>query len=245
VILAKALARDKAARYGSARALARDLTEFLYKQGRPVSAFEVSDLVRGAMKLRATAAPDKGSLIDRLIEEALFEFRSLDDDDDGSGDRSSGSGKRLTMAEQPIKISGLDDIGNWADELGGGGGGLGKTTSDDVMRMTLPQVALGSLGNLAALEDEEPRASPVPASPRGVPAPRISAPGGAPVVSSPTPPLATPAAGAAIAPAPNKWAAGLPPPEPKSGGGALKVVIAVAVLAIAGAGAWFGGLIPH
>lgn len=244
VILAKALARDRGARYMSARALAKDLTEFLFKQGRAVSAFEVSDLVRGAMKLRQTAAPEKGSLIDRLIEEALFEFRSLDDDGSGASGES-GSGKRVTQAEEPIKIAGFADIGNWADELSshgmsGAGSALGKTTSDDVMRMTLPQIALGGLGNLAALEDDEPRASPVPASP-GVPSPRISAPGAAPVLS----PLPSPtASGAAIAPAGGKWAEPAAA-EAKGGGGAMKVAIALVLLALAGAGAWFGGLIPH
>jgi serine/threonine protein kinase len=242
VILAKALSRDRAVRYNSARALAKDLTEFLYKQGRPVSAFEVSDLVRGAMKLRATAAPDKGSLIDRLIEEALFEFRSLDDEE-GGGD--SGSGKRVGKAEEPIKITGFEDIGNWADEIASGGGhlgsSLGKTTSDDVMRMTLPQVALGGLGNLAALEDEDPRASPVPLSQKGAPPARISGPGAPP--SSSLPPPSGPSSGAVV-PAGGKWAAAARAPEAK-GGGAVKIVIAVAVLLIAGAGAWFGGLIPH
>jgi len=252
VILAKALARDRGARYNSARALAKDLTEFLFKQGRAVSAFEVSDLVRGAMKLRETAAPDKGSLIDRLIEEALFEFRSLDDDAEGgdSGSGGSGSGKRISKGDEPIKITGFDDIGNWADELSGngrssGGMSLGKATSDDVMRMTLPQIALGGLGNLAALEDDDPRVSPVPVSPKAPPA-RVSGPGtAAPHGSSPLPSAATSASGAAIAPAGGKWAQPTRGEDSKGGGGAVKVAIALAVLAIAGAGAWFGGLIPH
>jgi serine/threonine protein kinase len=228
-ILARALARDKAQRYGSARHLAKDLTEFLYRQGKPVSAFEVADLVRGAMKLRQTKAPEKGSLIDRLIEEALFEFRSLEEDEDAANAAAS-----IDKPDQPFKVGGLDDISRWADELSAQP--LGKTTSDDVMRMTLPQIALGGLGNLAALEDEDPRASPIPQS-QGAPISPLH--------------LATPHPSPASGPGPmhnpgDKWA---PPPALKApapaGGGAIKVVVVLLVLVLAAAGAWFGGLIPR
>jgi hypothetical protein len=236
-ILAKALAKDKAHRYGSARALAKDLTEFLYKQGKPVSAFEVADLVQGAMRLRQTTAPEKGSLIESLIAEALFEFRSLEDE----GDEKSTAG-HLTEHDQPIKIGGFDDIGSWADEIAAGGA---KRTGDDVMRMTLPGVALDALGNLAALEDEPSspelgRSSPVPTSPRGVAAPvgpRSSGIGPIPAAD-----------GSALAnvgsSAGDKWAQP-PAPDAKGGGGALKAIVVLAVLAVAAAGAWFGGLIPR
>ncbi len=233
-ILAKALARDKALRYGNARALAKDLTDFLYRNGRAVSAFEVSDLVRGAMKLRLDKAPDKGSLIDRLIEEALFEFRSLDEEEEAAHVAAHGP----SNPGQPIKITGFEDIGNWADELASPGGArnsmlgmsnMGKTTSDDVMRMTLPQVALGGLGNLAALEDDAApdfsRVSPAPDSPHSAPPSSASTPSRAP--------LAPPASG------------GAPASDGGTRSGAMKAAVFVAVLAIAAAGAWFGGLIPH
>ncbi|HVY47284.1 MAG TPA: serine/threonine-protein kinase, partial [Minicystis sp.] len=51
-ILARALAREPEKRYASARDLGRDLTGFLYKFGRPVSAWDVAEFVRGAMALR-------------------------------------------------------------------------------------------------------------------------------------------------------------------------------------------------
>ncbi len=236
-ILAKALARDKAGRYGSARALAKDLTEFLYKQGKPVSAFEVADLVQGAMRLRQTTAPEKGSLIESLIAEALFEFRSLEDE----GDDKSGI-SNPTEHDQPIKIGGFDDIGSWADEIAAGGSA--KRTGEDVMRMTLPGVALDALGNLAALEDEPEgelgRTSPVPTSPRGgaVPAsPRSSGIGAIPALDG----SALAAKGSTAG---DKWAQP-PSVEAKGGGGAIKAALFLVVLALAAAGAWFGGLIPR
>ena len=48
-IIARALARDRDQRYGTARELGRDLTRFLYRFGRPVNEDDVSALVRSAM----------------------------------------------------------------------------------------------------------------------------------------------------------------------------------------------------
>jgi serine/threonine-protein kinase len=79
-ILSRALAQDLKSRYATARDLGRDLTAFLYRYGKPVSAFDIAELVRGAMSLRKQRKPDKSSnIIDKLIEEALFEFTSLQD----------------------------------------------------------------------------------------------------------------------------------------------------------------------
>src|SRR6185436_5097766 len=104
-ILARALAREPSARYQSARDLGRDLTVLLYRLGKPVSAFDIAELVRGAMALRKRSAPDKASIIDKLIEEALFEFTSLQDD------KAAPSTARL---DEPLKLSGFEDIGKWA-----------------------------------------------------------------------------------------------------------------------------------
>ena len=46
-IINKALARDPAARYVTARDLARDLTAHLFKIGQAVGAFDVASLVIG------------------------------------------------------------------------------------------------------------------------------------------------------------------------------------------------------
>src|SRR5690606_26214185 len=56
-ILSRALSRNKARRYRTARDLARNLTDFLYRCGKPVSAFDIADLVRGAMQLRKAEEP--------------------------------------------------------------------------------------------------------------------------------------------------------------------------------------------
>jgi serine/threonine-protein kinase len=220
-IILRALAKDPAARYGSARDLGRDLTTFLYKHGRPISAFDIAELVRGAMALRKRTAPDKASIIDKLIEEALFEFTSLTDD------KAAPSAAKI---DEPLKLGGFENIGNWADEIGHVGGSGG----DEMVRQSLPMGAFEE-GNLAALEDDEP----LPSS------------GGAPAApASERPHAAMQASPAQLAsrtplPASAGGSAALAEPAPSSGGGAKTAIIVALVLAVAAAGAYFAGIIPR
>jgi serine/threonine-protein kinase len=223
-ILARALARDPSSRYLSARDLARDLTEFLYKFGRPVSAFDIAELVRGAMAQRKKTQPDKASIIDKLIEEALFEFTSLQDDKAGGG---GGAAKN-----EPLKLEGFEQLDNFAESL-----------VDDIARGSGPAgVHEGELGNLAALEDSEDDG---PASSRpGSLADEVEAePSDSPAVppkrSLSVPPSPQVAAFAA------KQSSDSPAAAPANAGGTMKALLLVAALAVIAAGAWFGGLIPH
>ena len=230
-ILARALARDPAARYQSARDLGRDLTVLLYRLGKPVSAFDIAELVRGAMALRKRSAPDKASIIDKLIEEALFEFTSLQDD------KAAPSTARL---DEPLKLSGFEDIGKWADEINlhqPAGGPSGEA----MVRNSLP-MGVFEEGNLAALEEDEPipgsgaHAPPsVPQSGRTPPPP----PSARSPISSGGPAVAAPMMGQ-LATAPDDDA-----PVAAPSGSAVKALLVVAAIAVIAAGAWFGGLIPH
>ncbi|MGK3984262.1 protein kinase [Sorangium sp. So ce136] len=265
-LVARSLAREPGDRYGSAREFGRDLTTFLYRFGRPVSAYDIAEHVRSAMALRRRApASEKASFIDRLIEETLLEFTSLPDD------KAAPSTARLN---EPLKISAFEDIGKWADEI------KVSAPGEDLMRRSLAAVSVEA-GNLAALEGPEepellappatlpaipPRAPFAPAVPRApfqpVEPPRApfqpAEPPLGPVERRAEPTLASPQ----HAPAPPRPAA--PPPavaplavvpprdldlEPapafRSGGGAVKAVLLVAALAVLAAGAWLGGLIPH
>ncbi len=73
----RALARDPVARYQSAREFAQELTTFLYEHGRSVDLFDIARLVHDTMRDNSKMRPRQSSRIDRLIEEALFEFTSL------------------------------------------------------------------------------------------------------------------------------------------------------------------------
>ncbi len=220
-IVARALAQDPAKRYQTARDLARDLTGFLFHFGHPVTAWDIAELVRSAMSVRKKAVPDKASIIDKLIEEALLEFTSLQDERAGAAAVS-----RPPSSDEPLKLGGFEDIGRWADEINV------TATGDNLVRQSLPSGAFEE-GNLAALEDDEPQSGP---SSQALPAAVPSRPGGplAPAPGSGRSALSPASAGSALA------AAG-------AGGSstAVKVLLAVAALALLAAGAWFGGLIPH
>jgi serine/threonine protein kinase len=167
-ILARALAKDPAKRYSSARDLGKDLTGFLYKFGRPVTAYDIAEVVAAAVALRKKSQPDKSSIIDKLIEEALLEFTSLQDDK-GAAPAPKG--------DVPLKL-GFEDIGSWADELGTGG---------PLSRKPLPSSSFEE-GNLAALEETDPRMRPAPVPPES-PLPPAAKP--APSPSSAPPPAPT------------------------------------------------------
>jgi serine/threonine-protein kinase len=141
-ILARALARDPSQRYQSARALALDLTRCLFRLGRPVDAFTLSELVRGPMMGRNIAEGAGASIIERLIQETLFEFTSLKDD-------SKAAPKKEELSK-PFVLSGFDfeDFGRLADL------NLAKrdATKSSKSPESLPQF---EEGNLAALEGPE------------------------------------------------------------------------------------------
>src|SRR5262249_5549792 len=73
-ILMRALARDPAVRYGSARELGRDLTRFLFHYGRAVSEDDVAVLVRSTVGA-PTKTFDGLQKIADLIDMTLLEFK--------------------------------------------------------------------------------------------------------------------------------------------------------------------------
>ena len=150
-ILQRALAQDPKNRYASARDLGRDLTAFLYRFGRPVSAFDIAELVRGAMSLRKQKRPEQSSnIIDKLIEEALFEFTSLQDKAGHSPEPEK---------EEDIKL-GFEDLGKWVGEVKASQAPGPTSDNESQIRASIHRATMEiGIGNLAALEDD---ASPSP-----------------------------------------------------------------------------------
>ncbi len=140
-VVARALARDPANRYQSARDFGRDLNAILFGARRPVSSFEIAELVARPLAQReldrAGRAKDGGSIISSLIEEALFEFVSLGD----SGVSQSGAAPLGTNLQfgGPQNWSGSISDSSFGVESGSRGG---------------PSSSRLEIGNLAALEDE-------------------------------------------------------------------------------------------
>ena len=224
-ILSRALARDATHRYGSARDLGKDLTQFLYRFGRPISAFDIAEHVRGAMALRKKTKPDDTSIIDKLIEEALFEFTSLQDD--------KAPPASAARVDEPLKLSGFEDIGKWADEINVQASG--GATGESMMRQSLPMGAFEE-GNLAALEEDDALPSSVPP---------IS--GSAPPSSMPSsgPPSSMHPYSGGVATMPTSAGDDVIANAAAANQQRIKAVILVAALAALGAVAWFTHLIPH
>jgi serine/threonine-protein kinase len=220
-VLARALARDPAQRYQSARELGQDLNGMLFHAGQPVSSFDIAALLDPIVRSRdeSKRREQKKSIIGSLIEEALFEFTSLQGGE--SGDRNS-----TEMGAAPLNIGSFDT--DWAATIGLDSGPAPASE---------PAQASYDFGNLAALEEDTlsgrrqaPSARPSTPAP-----PVISAPQSAPVPSQPR--ALQPSAPASVAPP-------APAPAPKSGKGGL-IAFIVLLLIVAGAvGAYYAGVIP-
>ena len=149
-VLARALARNAAERYPSAREFGADLNRILFHLDRAVSSFDIAQLVEQATsdRSRKRRAKGKESIISSLIEEELFEFRSIQDQDE----------ERSRAGSLPLEISGFAPAAgdDWAQKLGDLG--YGAAPSPGHQSGDLEQF------NLAALE-EDTQAGQVPRQP--------------------------------------------------------------------------------
>jgi serine/threonine-protein kinase len=64
-------------RYATARELGQELSRFLFRFAQPVSGYDIATIVQDTMREKENARLAQGSFIHRLIEEALFQFTSL------------------------------------------------------------------------------------------------------------------------------------------------------------------------
>lgn len=147
-VLARALARDPDQRYQTARDLGRDLAALMYRDHRGSSSFDIADMLAPVVAARdasrANKSKDRGTLIGSLIEEALFEFTSIEK---GRSETSTMFDARGT----PIQLGSFENVHNWASDMGelslGGTSEPSHGGSDD---------SSIEIGNLAALEDAAP-----------------------------------------------------------------------------------------
>lgn len=114
-IVARALARDPDARYQSAREFGDSLAQFIFSHGLKVTGFDLGQFVRETATTTKKARPKDASIIDRLIEEELLRFTSLDDVTAGSsGDRPLSP---EDLGSQPLEAGSLEDPRTWGDDL--------------------------------------------------------------------------------------------------------------------------------
>jgi hypothetical protein len=222
-----------------------------------VSTFDIAFLVQTAMKERQRKRMPQGSIIDKLIEEALLEFTSLTDDKDGDGAKKTET--ESVAAAMPLNPAQFVDPTNWAKELGESSG------RSDPMRLSLPAEVFEH-GNLSALEDDLPSSSspsqPPPISHGTAPSSGAGGPTSGPrsgsVHPEASPASADPRSGRSSVPSSSslstsglgkmRGSSGELPVTPLPGGKSKStagVVVVMLVAAAAVAVAWFGGFIHH
>ncbi|MEO6599533.1 MAG: serine/threonine-protein kinase [Polyangiaceae bacterium] len=238
-VMLKSLAGDPAERYQTARDFGRDLNNMLFHMGRAVSSFDIAQLVEPIRLEREdkkrVGKYDRRSIIGSLIDEALFEFTSLEEEAAAAAARASGVASSPGHGAAPLQLGSFQNVASWADDLGDLGLDRGHNA---------PSGDSFELGNLASLEDdplsgrlrsEFPVAGssrpPMPnRAPVNVAAPPLRTP---PRPVAPTPPVV-------VAPP----LADLEYPTGKSKRGVIALVVFL-VAVVGAAGAYFGGVIPH
>jgi serine/threonine-protein kinase len=215
-IVAKALARDPAQRYQSARELALSLNDFLYRYGKPVGSFKIATLVQSTVRDKQRARPMQHSIIDKLIEEALFEFTSLQEA--SRVEQGIAPASQPEMGAAPLSLDRFKNPHDWSREI---------KIQDAKSNALAPQSV--QAGNLAALEegDEEPvqflTASDTTESDH-------------PAASDAPPPPIVPLHGDSSLPP--------VPAAPKRGSSSAVAFVVVLVLLVVTAGAYYTGLLP-
>jgi serine/threonine protein kinase len=150
-IVAKALARDPAQRIQSSRDFATSLTDFLYHFGKPVGSFRIAILVQSAIKDRQRVRPPQPSIIDRLIEEALFEFTSLQEEEESKAS-VAGAPDGGHVGSAPLSLDKFQQDRDWSREIA-----IKERKSSPTA--SVPTRVIEE-GNLAALEDGDAPLNP-------------------------------------------------------------------------------------
>lgn len=148
-VLARALAANPDERFQSAREFGDALNNVLFDLPRAVSSFDLARLVvpvQTARELEKKRKAAQGTLIGNLIDQALFEFTSIQ----GGGASPAPSGAAPLDVHSlvgPLPTAGSDSF-DW-------GASLGAAPSSG-----LDPAPKLELGNLSALEDERPSLPP-------------------------------------------------------------------------------------
>jgi serine/threonine-protein kinase len=193
-----------------------------------VSTFDIATLVQGAMRERQRVRPPMGSIIDKLIEEALLEFTSLTDEE--RAEAAAKKDQSFVGGSAPITGQFVDPT-NWAAEIA-----MGEVKHGDPIRASLPAEVFEA-GNLSALEDDLPSSR----SSQNLSALSPRTPGQPMTSSAPAPPSSQ-APGLRLAtPAPLSSSA----TPRKSSSAASSVIVVVLAAAAAVVVAWFAHIIPH
>ncbi len=117
-ICMRALARDKTKRYSSAPELGKDLSEFLFRQGMQITAYDTSTLVRQVLRFtRIEGFARSKSRVNQHLQQEVDRIIELERDDPGSSQRISNV--RLQTGDHEVTV--MEDPRTWEGVLDWGG----------------------------------------------------------------------------------------------------------------------------
>ena len=256
-MLGQALTQDTKSRYQNAREFQDGIANYLFSHKLKVTAFDIASIVKAAILTKSELKkgemqPGQQSIIDRLIQEELLRFTSLDDISDPLASETGGSGGGDDDASKPLDAGLFENPADWFrdDKEVQSQGATPSTKSEPGWResgmadsVPLQRNATPTGGLARSLEPRQ--SAPEPA--------RISAPPG----RTSAPPSAAKQSGVTAA---RKSVSSAPPAEtprklavpddealPKPAGSSTMMYVVIALLVVIGgaAAAWFGGVIPH
>jgi len=172
-VLNKALAGNPEERYQTARDLGYDLNAVLFSLSRAVSSFDLANLVVPVQQARLAEKAHKarsGSLIGSLIDQALFQFTSLDAAGQSVVQGSMSGPFDVHSFSGALPVSGPGELLDWGNSLGFSS--APEATEDSQHEY--------QAGNLSALEDTRSSRPSIPGA--DVPLEDIPAHGQVPVI---------------------------------------------------------------
>jgi serine/threonine protein kinase len=124
VVIMRSLARDKRGRFATAEDFNQDLAQFLFSHQMRVTGFDIAKIVREVVEEKRAARKDvrqDASIIDRLIQEELLRFTSLENEIANAIEKQGSSPldpSSLDDGSKPLTPDQFIDVGNWAREIG-------------------------------------------------------------------------------------------------------------------------------
>ena len=241
-VLHKALARDPAQRFQSARDFGDALTGYIFKNQMKVTAYDIANLLKSTLGEKPKRVQDQ-SIIDRLIQEELLSFTSLDEMDDPLNIGAQPLSPEDVDGGLPLDAGAFENPADWFSDDADVAQALDKHASRPQSDPGWRESGLGTeSGDLASLLEGEITGAGRRRSSR--PPRRDQALPGTEPLSNPEIDLGAEDSDPPRGPRLDEEDV---LPRRRSGGGSLVWVSlgVVVVLAAAGAYAWYAGLIPQ